>query len=776
MIHSLFLVWFSALAFTRAESPVVVHENYFREHIQPIFNARCISCHSCYESPCQMNLQSFAGTQRGANRMSVYRGDRLEEIAPTRMFEDASSTEEWRGQKFFDVLQGKEKSIFWRLMIAAHDRQEFPTVPVRENTMCVQSEKEMRALEKHNPEFAMPYALPALSGPEEQKIYNWLQAGAPGQIEKLSLDQLSAAEKEIVRDWEKYLNGKDLKSRVVARYLFEHFFLAHFAFPGKHANYLKLVRSSSPCQVAVTPVRARQPNDDPGVKEWFYCFYEDVGATVAKKHIPYEMSLPKLNWLKRNFAQEAWTAKAFPSFAREVSRNPFVAFQDIPVAARYRFLLEDSRYHIMTFIKGPVCNGSIAVNVIREQFFVFFVDPAQDVMVQNKEFANQSESLLILPGNLNAKLGLVRAFKDFQSITELRNRYRALKARELETRFPKGLDLSYVWKGGGDNPNALLTVFRHDDNAEVVFGAKGDLPRTIFMLDYSIFERLVYNLVVNFDVFGDVQHQAMTRLYMDLIRMEAENNYLDLLPADQRLVVKKDWYRGTLTQMKINLLNEDQFPKIPTAIKFDAQKDVHAQLVDQIVFDHLSDRVRGEDPINWKKLRPAKVAANVDTPAEAAALRELASVSVHEKSYFAKLMPEFTVLAIQDGGEIRRVYSLIHNREHENVSWMFGEGQRRDTDSDTLTILPGVKGSYLNEILVVESGKVPQFVKDLRGIGLKRDFEIFRRKYTLGRRSKEFWKVFDQIQAVNQKVSPAEAGYLDLSRYRMEMKSTISSN
>ena len=47
-----------------------------------------------------------------------------------------------------------------------------------------------------------------------------------------------------------------------------------------------------------------------------------------------------------------------------------MTFADIPVRARYQFLLDDAEYEISTFIKGPVCNGSVAVNSIQEQFFV----------------------------------------------------------------------------------------------------------------------------------------------------------------------------------------------------------------------------------------------------------------------------------------------------------------------------------------------------------------------------------------------------------------------
>ena len=44
--------------------------------------------------------------------------------------------------------------------------------------------------------------------------------------------------------------------------------------------------------------------------------------------------------------------------------NPFAAFADIPARARYQFLLDDAEYEIATFIQGPVCNGSMAVNSV----------------------------------------------------------------------------------------------------------------------------------------------------------------------------------------------------------------------------------------------------------------------------------------------------------------------------------------------------------------------------------------------------------------------------
>jgi len=50
----------------------------YTSRIQPIFDSRCIACHSCYNAPCQLNLQSHSGLARGATKLNVY------ETAPDR--------------------------------------------------------------------------------------------------------------------------------------------------------------------------------------------------------------------------------------------------------------------------------------------------------------------------------------------------------------------------------------------------------------------------------------------------------------------------------------------------------------------------------------------------------------------------------------------------------------------------------------------------------------------------------------------------------------------
>ena len=45
--------------------------SYSRD-IQPIFTHNCVACHACYDAPCQLNLGSGEGVERGASKATVY--------------------------------------------------------------------------------------------------------------------------------------------------------------------------------------------------------------------------------------------------------------------------------------------------------------------------------------------------------------------------------------------------------------------------------------------------------------------------------------------------------------------------------------------------------------------------------------------------------------------------------------------------------------------------------------------------------------------------------
>ncbi|WP_197472184.1 fatty acid cis/trans isomerase, partial [Oleiphilus sp. HI0067] len=77
--------------------------------------------------------------------------------------------------------------------------------------------------------------------------------------------------------------------------------------------------------------------------------------------------------------------------------NPFITFKELPASARYKFMLQEAEFTIMGYIKGPVCRGQVALNVIEDHFWVFFVDPDIPTMLYQPARAESYAGNLRLP-------------------------------------------------------------------------------------------------------------------------------------------------------------------------------------------------------------------------------------------------------------------------------------------------------------------------------------------------------------------------------------------
>lgn len=195
-------------------------------------------------------------------------------------------------------------------------------------------------------------------------------------------------------------------------------------------------------------------------------------------------------------------------------------------------MLEEAAFTLMGFIKGPGCRGQVALDVIDDRFFVFFVDPDSAWLQQEATFLAESK----LDQEMPAASGGNALPTAWLAYGEQHGAYVQKKTEYLEqaTRNGRGLTERSVWDGDGRNDNAALTVFRHFDSATVVKGLVGPPTKTMWLVDYPLLERSHYLLVAGFDVFGNVGHQLGTRLYMDYLRMEAEAGFLELLPPSGR--------------------------------------------------------------------------------------------------------------------------------------------------------------------------------------------------------------------------------------------------
>ncbi|MNK96148.1 Fatty acid cis/trans isomerase (CTI) [compost metagenome] len=745
-------------------------EDIYRSHIQPLFDRRCVACHSCFNAPCQLNLQDFSGFDRGLNKMIVYNGTRTTAVEPTRLWIDGATTAEWRAKGFFDIHSKKntDENIFWQALELKNKNPDLTIKKqVAESLICPTSINDAKALATSSPELGMPYGLPGLQAAESDVIKTWLQNGAPGPKTKI---EMSPSARKQVREWEEFLNEGKLKQKLVSRYLYEHLFLAHIYFPEKPNEFFRLVRSKKSCGTGISEISTRRPNADPGQKNFYYCL-RPFNATVAfKTHLPYEFNSTKMERIKKIFFASQWEVTELPSYRNDIAENPFLTFQAIPAKARYEFLLEDAEYQVATFIKGPVCNGSQAVNSIQEQFYAFFLDPDSDNMVLSKKYEAIASQMLVLPGMWGSDVKVLEAPLLYKDLADYREKYRKFRSENLAKTKPEGYRLEDIWDGDGTNPNAVLSIFRHDDNAVVMKGAVGDLPKTVFVLDYPLLERLVYNLVVNFDVFGNVSHQFLTRVYMDMIRMEAEELFLAFLPPEQRLAYRRDWYQGLFTQAKMNYM----FPTVgsaePTGIRYNSDSQTKSQLITKILFFRMNDKVRGAfDPLNWKNLNvPDSQKKNLQISGDAKTLTKITSIKAGKKTPFARFFPDLAYLIIDSEGAPKQVYSIIHNKEHENISWILAESMRMLPEQDSLTLREGFWGSYPNMIFRVNQKDLAVFTKKVSQLKTEEDYKKLVATYGVTRNQTRFWTAYDDLQKVFAASNPTEFGYLDLTRYSLE--------
>ena len=215
-------------------------------------------------------------------------------------------------------------------------------------------------------------------------------------------------QRQQVQGWETFLNGASLKERLMSRYLFEHLFLGHLHFEADATHRaFRLVRSSTPPGQPLQIIASRRPYDDPGVARFWYRLVPEREVILAKTHMPYALSPARMAKYRSWFLGGDVHVGALPSYAVEVASNPFETFRELPIDARYRFLLDEAQFFIMNFIKGPVCRGQMAVDVIEDQFWVVFVDPkANAEAIQGEVLLRQAENLT-LPAEQGSDSGLL---------------------------------------------------------------------------------------------------------------------------------------------------------------------------------------------------------------------------------------------------------------------------------------------------------------------------------------------------------------------------------
>jgi len=748
----------------------------YADDVQDVLAKRCVVCHGCYDAPCQLKLSSPQGIARGASKDKVYNGARFSTAAPTRLFIDAQTPEEWRGKGFHSVLNEGESddrlsnlnnSVMYK-MLRLKQLNPQSRAGMLDNRIDLSLNRkqscpapgEFDQYAKKFPNQGMPFGMPNLSDGEYRTVVQWLAQGAPVP----DTPGPSAAALPQIKRWESFLNGQDNKHRLMSRYIYEHLFAGHLSFEGTDSReFYRLVRSTTPTGEPVSEIGTVRPYDDPGAV-YYYRLLRYPANIVAKAHQLYKLSDQRLKRYNELFLMPEYEVASLPSWEPKVASNPFRAYKVIPPRSRYEFLLDDARFFIEGFIKGPVCRGMIALNVIEDRFWVTFVDPDSDATVKDPAFLADMAAYLELPASEGGNIRLFRAWKQY---LELERAYAAKRFEYFDSLPNYSLEQSvnYLWDGDGTNPNAALTIYRHYDSASVDQGLIGDFPETAWVIDYPMLERIHYLLVAGFNVFGNLKHQLNTRLYMDFLRMEGEDMYLSFLPSTKRKEIRNSWYKGMREGRDQDIGSDDEWMKKDVVVGYktdDPQRELYEQMMVR-----LAPVMNTQDVINRCDSPPCAAAgASPDKRVADAAMSVVASIRGDVLIAF----PDVAFVRVKLGGdpEDDLAYTVIRDKAYNNVTSMFQDEEDnvyRDYRSDNLTVVDWLESSYPNFFFVVDLEDVDIFAQRYASLQSRADYEAFVSVYGVRRTNTQFWEISDWFQDAYLRQEPLAAGLYDLSRY-----------
>ncbi|HEX6240317.1 MAG TPA: fatty acid cis/trans isomerase, partial [Polyangiales bacterium] len=321
-----------------------------------------------------------------------------------------------------------------------------------------------------------------------------------------------------------------------------------------------------------------------------------------------------------------------------------------------------------------------------------FVNPDAPWIDAEAKFLANSKDFLDMPAGAGSNAGPFAWFE----LARKQRKYLRAKSQFLEqlvSQHKVKVDLSSVWDGERKNDNAALTVLRHYDSATVVKGFVGAPPKTGWIVGYALLERIHYLLVAGFDVFGNVGHQLTTRMYMDFLRMEAEYNFLLLLPPARRKQLVDFWYRDVAKDVKDEVYGQTASFNHAPDLEYNTDKPelelfqrLAAHVEPVLVRDHALSRIQD------RRVREE--------------LQRLAGISGYPVGHFS----EVSFIAIESRDGTTQHVSLIKDTALANVAHLFREDQRRRPEEDSVSVVDGFLGAYPDALFLVPREELSAFV------------------------------------------------------------------
>ena len=768
-------------AYVFGATPLAAQEPIsFTKEIKPILDAKCVSCHACYESPAQLDLRNAKGIQRGAMKIEGYLA-RLKEVPPTRIWDSPNTIEDWRKRGFFSVTEGGKDSIMAKMLQLGHNNPAQANARFPEDIQIdsltrkpvMPNLSEMEAYAKEHPKEGMPLAVAGLTAKEYSTMINWLGQGAP--FDEVA-PKPTTLEQTKIDQWETYLNATDNRSKLIARYIFEHMYQYHIYFDksGK-GNFFILVRSSTPSGQDPVPVAAQLANSP--VEGPFYYRLKIVDQTLCFKQHQQLLDGNKLDRYKKIFAETDWNVDKLPGYSKEERWDPLNTFATIPAKARWKFLLADVRLHRGSLVWSPSCYGSMAVGVIQDEEWDFFEDPETSLYVNDAEYRADLApyvKLMMEPDDPTQILSALKDGVDSRVAVVTKTTARLAEGRDNRSR------ITDIWRGDEPGDTPIVVLYRNKDNAFVAEPnvAIGHFPKTAGVFNLPILEKMIYESVIDYDQFGAAQNWFVSRAGFGLSRRDWEMNFLRFLPADQRRDIYASWYQRShpeltperggvpdfdeLNSFVLEMTYPDLGPEVmlPAEIQFKTD-DPKSELLSTLL-DYLKDRIQTADPIN----RP-QAGDNPDRVTKA--MQSIVAASTQRQPTWRKfktMLPEATFLRIDAPGKDSEIYTMTLDRYFRTKNFVSSELQDEVPSLAHVTIYPGILTAYPNFIFRIDEKDIEEFATKLIDADTQAKFTAVVERWGVRRSNPEFWQVVHSITEYVRRKNPLEAAVFDVNRYK----------
>lgn len=813
-------------------------DNYL-DRIQPIIGQRCTVCHGCENSPCSLKMVSYRGMLRGGTKIASQTGLQVAGWLPSRLQDGPTlgSDEEWKNlwqkgrpenQRFNPVLPESpaevEKSLLYLFLKQGNEMNKpgFDRKAAREleqerynggPTQCVANAGEQAEWQSKNPQGGMPFGCPGLKrwsdggygAGEFDALEQWLKKGAPGPSPKALESHAAPHNREVVAAWEQYLNQNSPKQALVSRYLYEHLFRAHIHFQASPGEFYEMVRAANgPGTQPVDEMVTVLPNDAPAGlhagKRVYYRLRKVTDLVTMKDHVVFDINSATLQRIQFLFEQEEprWEVKSVPGYE---SKNPFLYFKAIPPSIRYKFLLDNSRFILENFTRSPVCFGTSATFAMDDYVWTMFVVPSADPSAQDSGPAAFTDSDW---GSINDGS---RVDTDFiqgrYALIKHNDRYLSRQEAHLRKLRPKGARVDDIWDGSclfhsstcskKRSPKAWLSAIRHETNASILYGGEGGTPITLWLFNFTNFERAYYSLSFNYKDWGSAQHKLLTWRDFMHARIEAQDRFLSLMPRAIRSELRKEWSTGFLDEMGVSnfpdrSLGKDQgwaaiSNKVVRSVAgplpdddvlvgvrqgdpaFESLRDVapkkaFRRALDLIRQRRFSDWPEGPLPMNTGSKAsslPTVVSSREDVEAHMGQV-------THRYGFFNSRLPSVSYIRILPEGWR---YTLVATRSYAarnsltDMLWArYGQSAH-----DYSVVYRGIVGDYPNLFFDIPKSRVAAFFSRLPKIATDAEWLAFRKEFMVQKNGEEFWKTVDDYHAWIGKNMPVYGGIFDLREY-----------